>query len=558
MCLCLGMMNILGIGSCRIYRPLRSLHKRGMINLLNPSEPSWFTHSIGQAVQYLHVLAGEQTIEGEWRELVGERTFASDLAEPDLLSKVHLVVLEISVLREALAGSLCLHIPAVETEAARLKFDPKAATRRGAGVEWPQGHLLHDGLKIVPSSIEDIQSGVDYIKEHCKAPVLLVDHLFYKHADGSTIPARDVITETLPKLTGSKFWSTRPLIERHGQDTALLDWSHYREDFEPLVGDELLKAAIDLRKTAYRTGYFKDNISRVTLDNWLHLPDPQWQPNATAPTLEECIPVNWDDNYRKKYKQDFQPVAFYNNCIQLSNFADKNSDMVPVLRKIFDRLFRRMMAFTSQSDGYLFVRNDFEFVTATDVIPHGWSGGIMNAFVLSGMLRALDHFDEPEYRNAIKGLAHAHKVVHFKGGKPPERWFTYVDERNNLWFDEYPLASGEATLVLNGHIFNVLALAQYGQRTGDNSLRSLLRGGLQTLRERAKDFRRRGKINMYALRQPNHSDYSPVRTIRQQVQLYRLTGDESFRRNATAFYQDIRPHIGTRADRYIESINPSS
>lgn len=551
------MMNVLAIGSCRIYRPLRSLHTRGLINLLNPDQPSWFTHSVGQAVQYLQVLAGETTVAGQWRDLAGERTLAPDLAKPDLLSEVHLVVLEISVLREALAGDVYLHIPAIETEAARLKLDPKAATRKGAGVDWPQGHLLHGSLRIAPSSIEDLQNGVDHIRERCRAPVLLVDHLFYKHDDGSTIPARDVITETMPKLTGSTFWSTRALIEQHGQDTALLDWSHYREEFEPLVGDCLLEAATGVRKTAYRTGYFTAKIDRVTLDNWLHLPDPQWQPNPTAPTLEECIPVNWDSNYRNNYKQYFQPVAFYNNCIKLTNYADVNPRSVPDLKKIFDRLFRRMMKFTARSGDYLFIRNDFEFATATDIIPHGWSGGIMNSFVLSGMLRALDHFDEPEYRVVIKGLAHAHKVVHCKGEKPPERWFTYVDGRNNLWFDEYPLVSGEATLVLNGHIFNVLSLALYTQRTGDNSLRNLLRGGLQTLRERTMEFRRRGKINMYALRQPNHADYSPVRTIRQQVQLYRLTRDDAFRRHANAFYQDIRPHVGTRADQYIASVNPT-
>ncbi len=76
-------------------------------------------------------------------------------------------------------------------------------------------------------------------------------------------------------------------------------------------------------------------------------------------------------------------------------------------------------------------------------------------------------------------------------------------------------------MVLNGHIFNVLSLAYYAHRTGDNSLQNMLRGGLKTLRERSIDFRRRGKINMYALRQPNHADYSPIRTI----EIYAEVGD---------------------------------
>ncbi len=174
----------------------------------------------------------------------------------------------------------------------------------------------------------------------------------------------------------------------------------------------------------YQTGYFTTKIERVTMDNWLHLPDPEWSPNPTATALEDILPVNWDSNYRNNYKQNFQPVAFYNNCMQLANYAD--AERVPDLQKIFDRLFRRMMKFTVAYDGQLFIRNDFDFATATDMIPRGWSGGIMNAFVLLGMLRALDHFANPEYMQVIKGLAHAHKVVHSSGSKPPARWFRAI------------------------------------------------------------------------------------------------------------------------------------
>ncbi len=279
---------------------------------------------------------------------------------------------------------------------------------------------------------------------------------------------------------------------------------------------------------------------RLNLDNWAIMPAEDWEPTFSGSRLGLRLPFDWDEQYREEFKQNFQPNAFYNNAIALCNYAEKFPDRKADAARLFDELFARMMEFTDEGDGALWIRSDFDFRRPKGMVNTApWYGGLMNAFVLTGLIRATDCFDAPEYRQAMAGLVQAFSVIHHHGQPPPDRWFSYVDENGYLWFDEYLNPGGMASRVLNGHIFAVLALAVYAEKTGDQTIFPLIDGSLTTLKENILSFRRARQINSYALLIPEYKDYDPVRTVRQQCQLFSLTGDEVFLGMAHIFRQDI-------------------
>lgn len=303
----------------------------------------------------------------------------------------------------------------------------------------------------------------------------------------------------------------------------------------------------------FRRSDFRCNIRDVNLDSWSFVPPQGWAPDDSLVTpLEEVLPFCWGEEYRNIYQQYFQPNVFYNNCLALTNYALAHPEHIEPTRRIVDRLFRRMLSYTQRYRGALFIRNDFDFITKFDNIPSGWVGGIMSAFVLSGLLRVMDVFDPSPYEKTVVELAAAYKIVHRAGEAPPDWWFSYVDKDGYLWFDEYPLPNGETSLVLNGHIFSIFALALYVDRTGDTSLTNYLNAGILTIKDRAMDFRNPGEVNSYMLRNRSKPDYGPGRTVRQQVQLFKLTRDEAFKRHATNFYHDMKHRPGVYKPYFVD------
>lgn len=290
----------------------------------------------------------------------------------------------------------------------------------------------------------------------------------------------------------------------------------------------------------FRRQPFKLHVDRFTFDNWGILPDAGFQPISGTSPLGERLPINWESHYRDKYEQSFQPAVFYRNAAALANMAVKKPESARACSALFDELFSALMAHSVLEDNRRFITNNFDFLRFGTVLPSGWSGSIMNAFAVAGLLKAIRQFRNPRHAAALAEFANAFDLLHYHGQEPPPRWISHVDEEGYLWFDEYPLPDGKASCVLNGHIFSVFALAMYFHRTGDETFLPLVEGGLTTVKETTLRFRRPGQTNLYDLRNPNYADYAPNRTIKQQAQLYALTGDSFFRGMAYIFTQDFK------------------
>jgi hypothetical protein len=231
--------RILAVGSCRIARPLRSLHKLGVIDFANKEEP-WFTHSSGEGLQYVRLIRGSLKLDERLRPFVDvpDREESPSLARPGSVRDIDLVLVEISALKVATVAGEFVHVPKVWTAADALGLDNRASTSK-RGVPWPAGHPLRD-IKLAQESEADIVGNLRAIGAEVQAPVTICDHIHALDTDGNPLPARERLSELLSEIGhkhGIPKFSTKDMLVQHDQQAALLDSTHYRDSFEKTAGE---------------------------------------------------------------------------------------------------------------------------------------------------------------------------------------------------------------------------------------------------------------------------------------------------------------------------------
>lgn len=281
---------------------------------------------------------------------------------------------------------------------------------------------------------------------------------------------------------------------------------------------------------------------QVDLPMMLDLDPPvDWIADPEKP-LDEALPFPWDHDYPEVFHQDFQPALAWRNACALCRALDATppgSNRHQALRQLLATLVARQRAYLVQEGGALFVENRFEFRQVGVFIPKPWVSGIANAFALLTAVQIEPRMPELGLIDDIRGLADAFAIVLPEGQRPPARWITYRDSAGYLWFEEYPMPGGKPNFVLNGHIFAVLALFKAHGLLPGRGYDLLAKAGAMTVEENAPLFRRKGKTNIYSLRGHRKGDYLPERTVRQQLQLYMLTGSARFLAYARAFRTDM-------------------
>lgn len=237
--------NVLAIGSCRIFRPLRRLHDAGLVNLVNYEDRFWFTHTAEAARQYVDVMQGRVHIPQELRPAALE----SDLEWPEDMAlglpDADLVIAEVSSLKGPSVGEFKLNAHKVYGIAKESGLDSQPITH-GNTAALPDDHILKT-LKVAYTTSGQIRDDLRAIKDATGAPMMVVDHLYAMTSEGELIPGRAPLTIELKEASkdvGYLFHSTRDLIEEHGAETALLDHNHYRAEFEATVGESMLPSII--------------------------------------------------------------------------------------------------------------------------------------------------------------------------------------------------------------------------------------------------------------------------------------------------------------------------
>lgn len=222
----------------------------GKIDLLHygKSGPWWFTHTPAEGIQYLRALAAEIDIPAELRRLVCETTLElpDDLAST--LPQVDAVVVELSTFKTLEVDSYRLNFQNVHRYAREAGVPPRDVVW-GVPVDWPDSHQLLIDMVVGKATSTQVHDELLEIRDRVGAPMLTVDHLYATTDSGDLVPGRDDLTAALNDLeatAGVPFHSTRPIIERFGEQVALQDSNHYRADFEETAGDALLESLQEL------------------------------------------------------------------------------------------------------------------------------------------------------------------------------------------------------------------------------------------------------------------------------------------------------------------------
>jgi hypothetical protein len=122
---------------------------------------------------------------------------------------------------------------------------------------------------------------------------------------------------------------------------------------------------------------------------------------------------------------------------------------------------------------------------------------------------------------------------------PQRPWVAYVDERDHLWLEHYPRSGPDH--VLNAHLHALIGLYEFWQHTRSPAARQLLEGALTTMRERAGQYRRRGRVSVYGMRsRTNHFRYHEVHVWQLRL-LGRMTNDPFFSRLGALLASDRPP-----------------
>ena len=281
-----------------------------------------------------------------------------------------------------------------------------------------------------------------------------------------------------------------------------------------------------------------------------------WRPDATLP-LEQALPFPWDGIYRDEFRQDFQPSKLWSNAVALCDALrchGLDDPRAAPIREIAAALIERMRSHTVDVERFSCIENRFRFTSAGMDLPRGWVSGIGNAFAILACCEINQWFPEFALLHDIRRYADAYFSICVEGHAAPERWISFADRNGYLWFEEYPMPGGQANLVLNGHVYATLALFRALAVWPDPAYTELVRAGATTAEAHGLHFRREGAAPLYALRGTARPDYLPERCVRQQYQLFNLTGSKHFLDCARLLRKDMATSFDDRQSDYFETL----
>lgn len=280
------------------------------------------------------------------------------------------------------------------------------------------------------------------------------------------------------------------------------------------------------------------------------LPDKGWSPDTDrGKDLGKRLPVGWSEFYYTLYPGRYEPAIVYQNFIRIANYIAANPDKRAACLKLEEELLELTYETLTERDGMKFVASDYEHDRFDHVMAPGWVSSIQNALVLRGLCRMQDVCPNKPRRKLIRELAGAYRIINSARRRLDRPWFSWVDADGYIWFDEYPTDASEPSRVLNGHIHAVYGLYYARRHLRWKWVERFLQGGLATLRAKTHCFQVTNNINRYDLRPGYKPDYNPERTIRQQRELARLTGDPYFDEMADIFARDLAETDARRGDR---------
>ena len=185
-------------------------------------------------------------------------------------------------------------------------------------------------------------------------------------------------------------------------------------------------------------------------------------------------------------------------------------------------------------DGAAFYPYGFDYRTGVHDYEAPWYSGMAQGIALSAFVRLARHAGRRRHREAADATFASLARFRSETGSG-EPWVALVED-GYYWIEEYPDDPPNHTL--NGMNFAIWGLYEYWRETNDRAAERLLKAAVTTIAENIHRYRVEGGLSYYCLGHRAQSERYHGIHVAQLRQLYRLSGDETFRRAAKRFRAD--------------------
>lgn len=272
-----GVPSITVIGSCRVHDPIRAMERDGRATM-NQQNIFGYVHNGREVLQQLDIISGRLEVPSRLRPFLNIRAkwnwqpAAPDTAIGYRFARTDAFVVEISSIRLLRFKAVHLQINRTRELLAsnpRLESDwwhklvhrgqnDVAAYEEARDATAPKTHVeVATAAFCTEQTVDEVYEDIVRIDELLPAPVLFVSH-FNTTATGETVRQRQAIVDAMHEAgarNGIAWYDPTRLVLRTGPEKAIKDAAHYREDFVPRLGEELVKEIgelVEQRRTTPR------------------------------------------------------------------------------------------------------------------------------------------------------------------------------------------------------------------------------------------------------------------------------------------------------------------
>lgn len=260
-------ISVTGIGSCRLYRPLRLMSAQGRIRPLHPL--SGHVHNPLEILQLLRMRSGDLEIEPSLAPYLGIKNVHSFEKTKKLLKEereADIIIVELSSIRIVQYRGWYFQINATSSYFSELGFSIDHINKMVKGREAPQELPVTDdclALDIYHDSEswemgrEELAVSIKNICERLEKPVMFLG-FFEETKGGRKIPQRQLLNEVMAEFVqtreGVEFFNPTDLVAKYGFDVALKDLGHYNLSFECTAAIEFEQRILDFAERIYLQG----------------------------------------------------------------------------------------------------------------------------------------------------------------------------------------------------------------------------------------------------------------------------------------------------------------
>lgn len=275
----------------------------------------------------------------------------------------------------------------------------------------------------------------------------------------------------------------------------------------------------------YRTATF--DLAPLGWDQLSWHDDVVPQLPAKPPTDAKGIPmVRWHDG-----ELYYRPGEIAINGMRRVDAWVQSGDEAQLRQALVQARKLRSMADVRRDAWWL----PWEFDYPSELQQAPWYNAMSQGLVLSFFVRLHRVTGDSIHLEAATQVFRSFKRL----GRERSPWVGYVDGSGYLWLEHYP--SQRADHVLNAHLHALFGLHDYWQETGAKGARTLLEGGILTMRDNVSRYRTPGGVSIYCLYHRNpHRKYHAIH-IWQLQQLSRISGVDYFAQMAALLEQDYEP-----------------